>query len=111
MRCRDINGPNDRFPKCLADNKVIELKREPIVLKIKRRGAMSDRGTAIIVEGGTNRGIDKTWRAQVIDAQQRPLPGGQASISRIEADEMEIVAALTADQVDMQARAVRLTPP
>lgn len=111
MRCRDINGPNDRFPKCLADNKVVELKKEPIVLKIKRRGTSTDQGTAIVVDGGTNRGIDMSWRAQVVDAKQRAISGGQASIIRLDADEMEIVARLTADQVDMQAKGVRLTPP
>jgi hypothetical protein len=111
MRCRDVNGPNDRFPKCLADDKVVELKKDPVVVKIKRRGALTDRGTSIIVDGGSNRGVDKSWRVEVLDAKQRPLRGGQGSISRLDAEEMEIVVRLTPDQIDMQAKSVRLTPP
>jgi hypothetical protein len=111
MRCRDINGPNERFPKCLADNKVVELKRDPVILKIKRRGDFTDRGIHIILDGGTKRGIDKSWRADVIDAKQHALPGGQATVVRLDADETEVVARLTADQIDMQAKGVRLTPP
>jgi hypothetical protein len=111
MRCRDINGPNDRFPKCLADDKVVELEKKPIVLEIKRRGTVTNHGTTIVVAGATNRGIDKTWHAVVLDSKMRSIPGGQASITRIDGDEIEVVAHLTADQLDVLAKSVRLTPP
>jgi hypothetical protein len=110
MRCRDVNGPNARFPKCIEDKKVVEVAK-PIVLAIRRRGEVTDHGTSILVEGGTNRGIDKSRAVVVLDAKQRPLRGGEASFVRLDPDEIEIVARLTADQIDTLARAVQFTPP
>jgi hypothetical protein len=110
MRCRDVNGPNDRFPKCIEDTKVVEAPK-PIVLGIKRRGEVTDRGIRIIVDGGTNRGIDKSWRADLLDAKQRALHGGRATFVRLDPDEIEVLARISADQIDTLVKAVRFTPP
>lgn len=110
MRCRDVNGPNDRFPKCLEDKQVTEAPK-PVVLGIKRRGEVTDRGAHILVDGGTNRGIDKRWRAELVDAKQRPLRGGQASFVRLDPDEIEIRVRMSSDEIDKLAKAVRFTPP
>lgn len=99
MRCRDVNGPNDRFPKCIEDTKAVE-EPQPIVLGIKRRGEVTDRGARIVVGGGTSRGVDESWRADVLEAKQRPLQGGQASFVRLDRDEIEVLARMPADQID-----------
>lgn len=103
MHCRDVNGPNNRFPKCIPD-KVEDAK--PIVLQIKRRD-----GARIIVDGGTNRGITKQWRAEVIAAKELPLRGGQATLIRVDADEIELLTKLHPEVVSLHAKGVRFSPP
>lgn len=111
MRCRDINGPNARFPKCTEDNKVVVFAPKPVFVGIRRRGDVTEGRVQIIVDGGTNRGIDAHWRAEIVDAKQHPLPGGQASIVRVDAEESEIVTRLSVDQIKQLAKGVVFTPP
>lgn len=203
MPCRSVNGPNQRFPKCLEHDKVVELARpikleiqsrsaqgadastivvgggtsvgidkgwsamlldardreiveatvtklerarielvaripvdrvenfartvrftplpdtrltipappEPVVLRIKNRGVTGSRGTPLVVAGGARQGIDKAWRAEVLDEARRAIPGGVATIERVDADETELRVQLTQDQLDARARAVRFTAP
>jgi hypothetical protein len=108
MYCRDVNGPNARFPKCIPDKPPVKAT-EPIVLKIKRRGEATERGIPIVVDGGTNLGIDQTWRAMLLDVKTRAL-GGSPSFARVDPDEIELVVRLTSDQLD-RAKTVRFSPP
>jgi hypothetical protein len=108
MRCRAINGPNNRFPKCVEGDKVIELAR-PIDLAILRHGASTDQGTPVIVDGGTNRGITARWRATLLDAKQREM--GDATFIRLDPDQIEVLAPMAGERIDNFARTVRFTPP
>jgi hypothetical protein len=108
MRCRAINGPNQRFPKCVEGDKVIELAR-PIDLAILRHGASTDRGTPVIVDGGTNRGITDRWRATLLDARQREMD--DATFIRLDREEIEVLAPMAGERIDNFARTVRFTPP
>lgn len=110
MPCRAVGGPNDRFPKCIPDKQpVVEVK--PIVLAIKRHGEPTERGIPIVVDGGTNRGIDKTWRALLVDKKDKPVAGGNLSITRLDPDEIEGLAKITPDQLELLVKAVRFSPP
>jgi len=110
VRCRDVNGPSPRFPTCIADPPAVE-PPPPIVLGIKRRGAVTDRGVHVVVDGGTRRGIDLRWRVELLDAAHRPLRGGRASFVRLDPDELEVIVRVTADEVDTLAKSVRFSPP
>ena len=110
LQCRQVMGPSNRFPKCTEDGKVVELAR-PIELAILRHGTSSDQGTPVVVDGGTNRGIDKSWRAVVLDAKQRPLPSGAATFVRLDRDTIELLVHMTPDELAARAKAVRFTPP
>ena len=107
MRCRDVNGPSERFPKCTEDGKVVELAR-PIVLAIQGRTATAQ-GTSISVDGGARRGIDKTWRATILDARQAELV--EATLTKLDPDRIEVLAPIAIERVDNFARGVRFTPP
>ena len=109
MRCRDVNGPNDRFPKCIPDKQPVAVP-DPIVLAIKRHGEPNGKGITIVVDGGTNRGIDKTWRAVLLDAKGMPLIGGALRITRLDPDEIEGLASVTGDQLEL-VKTVRFSPP
>lgn len=102
------HGPSNRFPKCTEDGKIVELAR-PIELAIVGHGTSNDQGTPVVVEGGTNRGIDKTWRATLLDANQREM--ADARIAGLEPDAIEVLAPMAAERIDNFARSVRFTPP
>jgi hypothetical protein len=100
-----------RFTPLPNTRLTIPPKPEPVVLKIKRRGALVGAEVTVIVAGGSRSGIDKSWSAVVLDAKQRALPGGSGRIERVDADETELLLRLTPDQIETYARAVRFTPP
>lgn len=102
------HGPSNRFPKCTEGGKIVELAR-PIELAIVGHGTSNDHGTPVVVEGGTNRGIDKTWRATLLDANQREM--ADARIAGLEPDAIEVLAPMAAERIDNFARSVRFTPP
>ncbi len=82
----------------------------PIVLSIKHRGTWTEHGIHVVTKGGTNRGIDKTWHAILVDRKRRPLLGGELSFVRLDPDEIEGIVRFTADQLEL-ATAVELRPP
>lgn len=111
MPCRDVNGPSNRFPKCIKDKVVVELPK-PVVLAIKRFGAAAGDGRLpIIVDGGANHGINDRWRAEVIGTAGKVLLQGSATIVRVDSDEIEVLTKLSADEARELAASVRFSPP
>jgi hypothetical protein len=108
MRCRDVGGPSDRFPKCIEDKKAV-VKPEPIVLAIKKRRERTERGIPIVVDGGTNRGIDKTWRARLVD-RTKGVFSDSLEYARLDPDEIELLVQMPTEWLD-RASSVRFVPP
>lgn len=103
--CPDKNNPDDSNPNC-------RVKAAPVVGRVIGKTVQ---GTDVIVQVGigSDQGIKKGWTGTVIrgpDVNDKPFPGGDVTIIRIDKTVTVVKVRLTADQVE-QNKNIRFSPP
>jgi hypothetical protein len=64
-----------------------------------------DRRTQITLAGGTNQGIDRSWRGVIlVGTGDRPLDGGEVSIVEVTEDRTEVTARVPAARLSTNRR-------
>lgn len=100
----DLNNPDPQNPNC--DN----AKADPVITRILRNSIENGEMT-IVIAGGTNNGIKKDWKGEVLRGQSdEPLPGGEVRIFQVDKGQTRGKVRLTADQLKANNR-VKLSPP
>lgn len=83
---------------------------QPIIVRVLNF-AVHNNVITVGVGGGANRGIEDTWRAEILDGQtELPLAGGELEIVKVDATVTVTKTGLTVDQIKQNTR-VRLSPP
>ena len=102
-KCPSITNPDPQNPNCDG------IKADPVTARVLKQ---EDSGSDLIITiaAGSNAGIAKTWRAQVMRGDtDAPLAGGDVTIIRVDKGATIGKVHLTADQLGTNR--VKLSPP
>jgi hypothetical protein len=103
--CPDKKNPDPNNPNCLV-------APDPIVARII--GNEVQGGELVLRIGtGSDQGISKSWRANVVagpDVSEKPIPGGEVTIIRVDKQRVIGKTRLTASQIEANSY-VKFTPP
>jgi hypothetical protein len=72
--------------------------------------ATSGRGVKIVVNTGSENGVEDGWTGYVVDAKGRSLPNGAFKIRKVRQDESEGLVGLTLDQIQSNRSVVLKAP-
>jgi hypothetical protein len=81
----------------------------PMIARIIDIGTL-DAGTIVMVDVGSNDGVDRGWRVIVVDERGKPIRGGEGLVHEVTKDSAITKLKLTRDQVERAGRAL-VEPP
>jgi hypothetical protein len=103
-KCPNIAEPDPENPNC--DN----AKADPVKARVISAG-VSGGDTLITVSAGSSKGVQKTWRGQVLRGDSdAALAGGEVTVIRVDKNVTVGKVKLTTDQIN-QNPYVKLSPP